>query len=34
VELSEWVELGDEILVTSEGAEILAPYPYSEVLLG
>ncbi len=27
------VKLGDQILVTSEGAEVLAPYPYAEALL-
>jgi Xaa-Pro aminopeptidase len=28
------VKLGEEILVTDEGAEILAPYPFDEALLG
>jgi Xaa-Pro aminopeptidase len=27
------VKLGDEILVTADGAEVLAPYPYSSTLL-
>jgi Xaa-Pro aminopeptidase len=28
------VKLGDEVLVTAHGAEVLAPYPYDEALLG
>jgi Xaa-Pro aminopeptidase len=28
------VKLGDEIVVTAEGAEVLAPYPYDSRLLG
>jgi Xaa-Pro dipeptidase len=28
------VKLGDEVLVTAEGAEVLAPYPFSNRLLG
>ncbi len=31
---SHGVKLGDEILVTADGAEVLAPHPYSEALLG
>lgn len=31
---SEGVKLGDQLLITSEGAEVLAPYPFSAVLLG
>jgi len=31
---SHGVKLGDEILVKAEGAEILAPHPYSSMLLG
>ena len=30
---SHGVKLGDEILVTGEGAKVLAPYPYSAALL-
>ncbi len=28
------VKLGDEVLVTRDGIEVLAPYPFSDVLLG
>jgi Xaa-Pro aminopeptidase len=28
------VKLGDEVLVTHDGVEVLAPYPFSDVLLG
>lgn len=28
------VKLGDEVLVTAEGAEVLAPYRFSDALLG
>ncbi len=28
------VKLGDEVLVTADGVEVLAPYPFSEPLLG
>ena len=30
---SHGVKLGDEILVTADGAEVLAPYAYSSMLL-
>lgn len=30
---SEGVKLGDELLVTSSGVHVLAPYPYADVLL-
>jgi Xaa-Pro dipeptidase len=28
------VKLGDEVLVTAEGPEVLAPYPLSDALIG
>ena len=27
------VKLGDEVLVTADGIEVLAPYPFSDTLL-